>query len=326
MNVYADELTTATATGGNNVLFSDAVRTVYSKEIEFKALPQMRFLQFARLKTELGVEPGLTVSMLTYDNLTKGGDLTEGTDMTTQALSGSMKSVTVGEKGNAISVSEKLLQASFTDIMADATVLLARDYAVVMDTDLRDTAVSGTNVVYAKKADGTVITSRGTLEDECGLKVSTIKDGIEILATNNTPKFENSYYVCFVHPHASRDLRDDSAWINASNYGAPTQLFTGEIGAIDDTRFIETSIMPNGAVASTDYAYDADLVGAGADGSDVYQSVIFGEDYYALAVSLPVELRDDGVKDFGRKHGLAWYGIWGTGLLHNEYGVVMEHV
>lgn len=78
MTVHAD-VAVATETGATNggTLFSDAVRVVYSKEIEFKALPNMRFMQFAQTKTELGTEPGLTISMLTYNNLTLGGKLEE---------------------------------------------------------------------------------------------------------------------------------------------------------------------------------------------------------------------------------------------------------
>ena len=109
--------------------------------------------------------------------------------------------------------------------------------------------------------------------------------------------------------------------------GAPEQLFTGEIGRIDDTRFIETTLMCNGKASSKDPAYKADLVkGAGeqANKANIYQAVIFGDQYYGIAWSLPVELRDNGVEDFGRKRSLAWYAIWGTGLLHNDYGVVIE--
>ena len=318
MGAYADSaVTVATSVGAGNggTLFSDGVRMVYSREIEFKALPIMRFSQFATQKTELGVEPGLTISMLTYDNLKLGGALQEMQNMSTQALSGSMKQITVQEHGNAVSNSELLIQSSFDDIMATTTTLLGRDYALVMDCELRDVALSGTNVVY-----GGGKASREELTADDKLKVATIKDAIEILATNNAPKYANLYWICFVHPHQSRDLRDDSAWINASNYGAPEQLFTGEIGRIDDTRFIETTLMCNGKAAKTDPAYKAEL----ADGVAKYQAVIFGDQYYGIAWSLPVELRDNGVEDFGRKRSLAWYAIWGTGLLHNDYGVVIE--
>lgn len=328
MKVYADAITTAVATGGNNVKFTDLTRLVYSKEIEFKALPNMRFFQFAQIKTELGVEPGLSINMLTYDNLSRGGKLTEGTNIQTKAMSGAMKAITVGENGNAVSVSELLLQSSFDDVMSSATTLLARDYALVLDIDLRDTALAGTNVIYARKANGTKVISRATLTSECVFRVSSVKDAIEILATNNAPKANGgANWICFVHPHASRDLRDDPAWINASNYSSPERMLLGEIGRIDDTLFIETSIMPNGDVVATDDpAYDADLIGASEDAKNVYQSVLFGEGFYAIAFSLPVELRDDGVKDFGRVHSLAWYSIWGTGRLHDEYGVVIEHM
>ena len=308
--------------GGTAVKLDNHVRTVYSKEIEFKAMPIMRFVQFAKVKTELGTQPGLTIQMMTYNNLKKGGALTEGERMSPQSLSSTMKSITVGERGNAVAVSELALKASFTDIMADATTLLSRDVALTLDTELRDTALTGANVIYGRKADEAKIDSRASITKDNVLTVATIKDAVEILATNNTPKFQGAYYICFVHPHQSRVLRDDPAWVEASKYGAPDQLFTGEIGRIDDVRFIETTLMCNGAVGEDDPAYKADLVSS--DGTKVYQAVLFGEDYYAYAVGLPVELRDNGVTDFGREHGLAWYAIWGTGLLHPERGVVIE--
>lgn len=323
---YTPAYDVATTTGQTNggTLFSDATKTVYSKEIEFKALPNMRFYQFAQIKTELGVEPGLTISMLTYNNLTLGGKLEEGKSLVTQALSGSTKQLTVTEYGNAVSVSELMIQSSFDDIMASATTLLGRDYALVMDTELRDAALSGTNVVYASKSDGTKVTTRAGIDATCLMKVSTVKDAIEILATNNAPKaVGGAYWICFVHPHQSRGLRDDPAWINASNYGAPEQLFTGEIGRIDDTRFIETTLMCNGAAPTDNPAYDSDLDG-GANGVDKFQAVLFGDAYFGVAFSLPVELRDNGVEDFGRKRSLAWYAIFGVGKLHDEYGVVIE--
>lgn len=322
---YADSLTTtAVVDGAPAQKFTDGVRMVYSREIEFKALPLMRFSQFATVKTELGTEPGLTISMLTYNNLARGGKLTELTNMTTQALSGSMKQITVTEHGNAVSNSELLIQSSFDDIMATTTTLLSRDYAMVMDCELRDTALSGTNVVYASKSDGTKVSTRTGLDSTCGMKVSTVKDAIEILATNNAPKYNNMNWICFVHPHQSRVLRDDPAWINASNYGAPELLFNGEIGRIDDTRFIETTIMCNGACSEDDVAYKQALTTSAGNTVPVYQSVLFGDAYYGIAWSLPVELRTNGVEDFGRVRSLAWYAIWGTGLLHNDYGVVIE--
>ena len=309
---------------GTNKL-TNAIRAVYSKEIEFKAMPDMRFFQFATMKTELGVEPGLSIKMMTYDNIDRGGKLTEGVRMEGKAMSSSMKEIKVYEYGNSITVSELNIRSNFDDVMNSASILLGRDYALVVDTMLRDVALSNATTVYASKGDGTKVTSRADLDATCKMKVSTVKDCIEVLATNNAPKYNNASWICFVHPHQSRDLRDDPAWINASNYGAPNLPFIGEIGKIDDTRFIETTILCNGVAPEDDPAHTPELKkGTGSNKVDVFQSVLFGDKYFGIAVSLPVDLRDAGVIDYGRERGLAWYSIMGADILHAKHGVVIE--
>lgn len=326
MNTITVNDETSLAGGKAKSLADTHLRTVYSKEIEFKAMPIMKFLQFAKIKTELGVQPGLTIQMLTYNNLKRGGALKEGERMKTQALSSSFKSITVSERGNAISVSELALKSSFTDIMEDATTLLSRDVALVLDCELRDTALKAPNVIYGRADHKTAkIASREAITEANVMSTASIKDAVEILATNNTPKIEGSYYIAFVHPHVSRVLRDDPAWINASNYGAPEQLFNGEIGRIDDVRFIETTQMCNGAVGADDPAYVEDLKkGQKNNKVNVYQSIVMGDEYYGYAVALPVELRDNGITDFGREHSIGWYAIWGAGLLNESRAVVIE--
>lgn len=313
LQTFGDVTTTTNATQLKNL-------NVWSKEVAFKAMPNLRFFQFADVQDDLTKEAGETIQMLTYNNLKQGGKLTENVDMTTQAITGSLKEVKVTEYGNAVAVTEKLLRTSYDDTMARVSTLLGRDYALVLDCELRDVALTGTNVVYADK-----VASRAGLASTNTLKVSTIKDAVEILSTNNAPKVGGANWVCFVHPHQSRGLRDDNAWINASNYGAPDQLFTGEIGRIDDTIFIETTLMKNGACAQTDPAYDADLkTGASGNQTNIYKAVIFGQSYYGLATALPVEIRDNGVEDFGRRRSLAWYSLFGVAKLNDEYGVVIE--
>lgn len=314
LQTFADKVTTTSnATQLKNL-------NVWSKEVAFKAMPNLRFFQFADVQDDLTKEAGETIQMLTYNNLKQGGKLQENVDMTTQAISGSLKEVKVTEYGNAVAVTEKLLRTSYDDTMARVSTLLGRDYALVLDCELRDVALTGTNVVFADK-----VANRATLDTTNTLKVSTIKDAVEILSTNNAPKVGGANWVCFVHPHQSRGLRDDNAWINASNYGAPDQLFTGEIGRIDDTIFIETTLMKNGACAETDPAYDSTLKKGEADNkTHIYKAVIFGQAYYGLANALPVEIRDNGVEDFGRRRSLAWYALFGVAKLNDEYGVVIE--
>ena len=97
---------------------------MYSQEVLLAAQPLLKFDQFAVVKTELNVSPGMTISFLGYDNIAQGGKLTERTQMTTKTLSTNTRQITVYEYGNAVATSEFLLQTSFRDVMADAAVLL----------------------------------------------------------------------------------------------------------------------------------------------------------------------------------------------------------
>ena len=49
--------------------------------------------------------------------------------------------------------------------------------------------------------------------------------------------------------------------------------------------------------------------------NNVLEAIMLGDNSFGHAISLPVELRDGGVLDFGREHALAWYSIWGFGLV-----------
>jgi len=159
--------------------------------------------------------------------------------------------------------------------------------------------------------------------------VDLIRAAVETLATNKAPKFDLDAYVCFVHPHQARYLRADSAWINVANYAAPTNMLTGEIGRIEDVRFIETTQVAYIKQNTQDIWADGEdtniNTGLAANAAtDVYRAAIVGMNAVGLAVALPVELRDNGVEDFGRTHSLAYYGIWGAGLIETGHSLILE--
>ena len=227
-------------------------------------------------------------------------------------------------------ITEAAIRFSFVNELEIAIRQLSRNYVMTIEKELRDVAVKGgvgTSKIFGRQKGGAKLTDRAELAmDVNTLTVTTIKDAVEVLATNNAPKVNGQYYICICSPHQARTLRDDPEWIDASHYGAPEQIFNGELGRIEDVRFIVTTMMPSGAAGENELGYVADLNGAGKEGVDVYQAVIFGEDYYALAESLAPEIRTDDTEDFGREVKIAWYGIWGTDVLNPTHGVVVETV
>jgi N4-gp56 family major capsid protein len=282
--------------------------------------------QFAVKKTELGVSPGLVIHFMRYDNLGDASQLVEGVRMETHALTASQFSITVSEHGYAIAVSELLLNSSFDDVLASGSRLLGRNMAKYLDEQARDTLLQASSVLYGYDkwaTTGNAITrvspydkgapsaNRAGLTGNYRFTSALVKDMVETLATRNIPRL-GDVYVCFVHPHQSRWLREDPTWIESSKYAQPGAFSLGEIGRIDDVIFIETT-----QVKKIDN-------GNATTHADVYQSICIGDNAFGHAISLPVELRDGGVQDFGREHLLAWYSIFGLGLITDASVVIAE--
>ena len=337
-------LQSITTTGySSDATLSPAIQQIWSKEILFQAMPVLRFEQFAVKKTELGVMPGLTINFMRYTNLSvnesTGATLTEGVRMEPVALSASQIQITVTEHGQAVAVTELLLNASFDDVMASASRLLGRHMAQSMDIQARNTlyangvpfgggAAVAPSVVFGRNPEttrgaispydaGTV----GTASAPGYLSPASIKDAVEVLAGQNIPRLGDTY-VCFVHPSQARSLRDWPEFIEVTKYAAPGNFMLGEIGRLYDVVFIETTQVKKGLSIPADL--DPDTAGAQAPDSESYSSIMIGDNAFGHAIALPVELRDGGVIDFGREHGLAWYAIWGFGVITHESRVILN--
>ena len=346
-----------TAYSGSNTSLSQAIQTIWSKEILFQAMPILRFEQFAVKKTELGVAPGLRVNFLRYKNF--GVDptpLTEGVRLTTNALTAEQIAITVAEHGYAVAVSELLLNASFDDVMASASRLLGRHMAQYLDIQARNTLGAATSAVFGYDRsglsgvndwynEGTPATGIADIGANDKLSTASVKDAALTLASKNIPRLGETY-VQFIHPKQSRDIRSNPEFIEVTKYAAPGNFMLGEIGRLYDVVFIETTQVKK--IAQGTAVNYSSIIGAPADqtevpvkantgpgtggnpenpgqtaptgttATDVYESIMIGDNAFGHAISLPVELRDGGVLDFGREHALAWYAIWGLGVITDQ--------
>jgi N4-gp56 family major capsid protein len=343
-----------TSYSGTNTQLTQAIQQIWSKEILFQAMPILRFEQFAVKKTELGVAPGLQINFLRYNNLGFASALVEGVRMQTNALTAQQFSITVSEHGYALAVSELLLNASFDDVMASASRLLGRNMAIYLDKLSRDTLYGATSKIYGEDRTnltaitngtgnfnqygyGTNATSNATMTGNAFLTPRTVKDAVESLATKNIPRLGETY-VAFVHPHQSRRLRDTAEFIEVTKYAAPGNFMLGEIGRLYDTVFIETTqVRKVGGGAGSGWTTDTAVANptpaagggyispdefTGNGTADRYDAIFIGDNAFGHAISLPVELRDGGILDFGREHALAWYSIFGLGLITDQSVIV----
>ena len=234
--------------------------------------------------------------------------------------------------------------AQYLDVQARNTLSAATSAVFGYDR----TGVQGINDWYNE---GTAATQFSDLDGNFKLTTGAVKDAALTLAGKNIPRLGETY-VQFVHPKQSRDIRSNPEFIEVTKYAAPGNFMLGEIGRLYDVVFIETTQVKKlsqnagyttsssvGAPASAievpvksntapgmggnpesaDYTAEKGyLTSATGNGADVYESIMIGDNAFGHAISLPVELRDGGVLDFGREHALAWYAIWGLGVITDQ--------
>jgi N4-gp56 family major capsid protein len=234
--------------------------------------------------------------------------------------------------------------AQYLDVQARNTLSAATSAVFGYDR----TGVQGVNDWYNE---GTVATQISDLDGNFKLSTGAVKDAALTLAGKNIPRLGETY-VQFVHPKQSRDIRSNPEFIEVTKYAAPGNFMLGEIGRLYDVVFIETTQVKKLSVnaaytTSTSVGVPADqgvvpvkantapgsggnpesadftaekgyLTSATGNGAEVYESIMIGDNAFGHAISLPVELRDGGVLDFGREHALAWYAIWGLGVITDQ--------
>jgi N4-gp56 family major capsid protein len=322
-------ISTAISAGGTKqgVILAGAVRDVYSQEILLNAQPVLLFAQFVDRRTELGREPGDTIKFTKYADLTGDSALSEVENIGVTNLESSMVHIGVDEHGKGVGFSERLARTAWDNIAGLATRQLGVHYGKSVDKLCRNAFRAAGSLQTFFPAAG--IANRSALTSAHTLSVLAIKDAVERLATNKAPKIGGNY-VCIVHPHQARGLRDDDEWVEAHKYASPGEIFRGEIGMMEGVRFVETTnisvvkaatgvVMADGVSQDeTQAVFNASL--------DVYQAILMGANGVGWAEGLPVEFRDNGVIDFGRQRELAWYSIMGAGEIRPENVTAIETV
>ena len=114
------------------------------------------------------------------------------------------------------------------------------------------------------------------------------------------------YDVVFIETTQVKKLSSGVAYNQSANVGAPSDA-TGVPVKANTGPGQGGNPEDSGASATN-----------GTPGADVYESIMIGDNAFGHAISLPVELRDGGVLDFGREHALAWYAIWGLGVITDQ--------
>lgn len=182
----------------------------------------------------------------------------------------------VYEYGMYTPIGRRLQRHAVDPVAQDASVEMGAAGGNTIDKIARNVSLSGSNVMYCDKSDGTAVSTRGGLDATCILTPTMVNRAATWLKKHKAPKI-NGKYVAIIHPSVSYDIRQSSEWLDVHKYDATTEIFNGEIGELHGVRFVEsdnakvyrgkplatnsTNLAVNGAVnASKTVAFDGGSV------------------------------------------------------------------
>ncbi len=273
------------------------------------AIAETKFMQFVKPEPGYGKNKGESVTITRISNLTvpSNGRLSENIKIPEDALTITTVAITVSEWGRAVpftSFSEDLSSFNLENIVQRALkdqmklVLDNAAAAVFKGTSAKIKAIPTGVAALTLDTDGTASTA-ATVNLNM-YHVEQIRD--LMFATYNVPAYEGDDYMCLISTKAKRGIVSDPAWEDWHKYTDPQSKYNGEIGRIENIRFVE--------VNNTNA-----LSGSKGTGSVLGEAIFFGADAVAMAVVQDPELRAAIPGDFGRSKAVAWYGVMDFGVI-----------
>jgi len=254
-------------------------QTAYDLRAFYALRPELYFDPVATVKPTAQSFNGAGVIFTIQSDLAAATTpLSESSDVSAVAMSDTQVTVNLAEYGNAVITTGLLRGTSFVNFDPVVANVLGFNAGLSLDTIARNVLQAGTNVNYPKDwrsaANGT---NRATIIPTDVLNAAAFRLSVARLRAAFVQPI-NGYYVAFIHPDVSVDLRSETSggnWRDPHAYSDPADIWNGEVGVFEAVRVIETPRAPLFADAGSSPAT-----------TDVYASLFLGQEALAKAHSL----------------------------------------
>lgn len=281
-----------------------------SARIRMASIKESKFMQFVKPEEGYGKKKGESVTITRVSNVTVPSDdtLAELDAIPEDSLSLSTQAITVSERGRAIPYSSLSLDLSHFDLENAIQKKLKDQLKLRMDISAATAFKAGKILAIPTGISATTFETDGAASNTAASNlnmyhVESIRD--YMFSTLNIAPYMDDDYVCIMITQAKRGLMRDPAWVDWKKYTDPAAKFNGEVGRVENIRFIET----NHTSALADGLGTGDVMG---------EAVFFGEDPVAMGVVDDPHLRAKESEDYGRSKGVAWYGIYGFAQIWSD--------
>ena len=281
-----------------------------SSRLRMASIKEAKLMQFVKPEEGYGKKKGESVTITRVSNVTvPSSDVLNELDLIPEdTLSLSTQAITVSERGRAIPYTSLSLDLSHFDLENAIQKKLKDQLKLRLDITASAAFKDGQILAVATGITETTFETDGAASNTAASNlnmyhVESIRD--YMFSTLNIAPYMDDDYVCVLITQAKRGLLRDPAWVDWKKYTDPAAKFNGEIGRIENIRFVET----NHTSALSENLGTGDVTG---------EAVFFGEDPVVMGVVEDPHLRAKESEDYGRKKGVAWYGVYGMGQVWTD--------
>lgn len=297
----------------------------YDRELLYRARQNQCFYN-AGQKKNLRARDGNTIRWRRFNALAVNTNtLTEGVTPSGTALSMTEVTATVAQYGQYGEVSDLLDLVGIDPVIDEAVGVFGQQAGESIDTVVANVMSAGTSVMYATGA------SRGAQAAVNVITVALIRKAVRNLARNNTMRFSGGedassnsakgYYMAFLSPSATFDLKNDTEWKTLQQNVRPEFLIEGSIGMVEKCQIVESTLTPI-------------FTGQGSGGVDVHGTMIMGQHAFGVVdvggtgkfKTFVKQLGSGGTSDpLDQRATIGWKSTFVSKMLNDNFMTRIEH-
>lgn len=307
------------------------VNNFYDRTLLMRAIPLFVHTRWAQVRDIPRKAGTSTIKFRRYGNLVAATTpLDEGITPVGSSLSVTDITATALQYGDFITITDKLDYQSQDPVLMEAAEILGDQMGDTLDQLTRDVLTAGSNKYLA----GTANTLRSDIAAGDLITEILVKKTTRLLKNNKARRMTkmvdattgygttplNASYIGIVHPNTTYDLKGIANFVPVEKYSSTTGIMEGEVGKIDEVRFVETV---NAKV----------FAGEGKSDIDVYATIIFGSDAYGTT-RISGEAMKNIVKPLGsagtadpldQRATSGWKATFVAKILNDAFLVRIEH-
>jgi N4-gp56 family major capsid protein len=255
--------------------------------------------------------------------------LIEGVTPAGSTLSNQDYTATLAQYGDYVPMSDVILDTHTDPILQNITDILGEQAAITVETLRFNVLKAGTNVFYANSVAGRAnVVAAIALADQrrvtTGLNRQNAKKISSVVASTadyNTKSVEAAY-MAICHPDLDTDIRSMAGFKPVADYGTHTTPFEGEIGSVEQVRYLSSTIFAPFADAGGAKGAMRSTSGTSAD---VYPILFFGRDAFGIVplkgksamTPMVVNPKPASGDPLGQRGSVGWK-LWTTTLILQE--------